>query len=235
MPRTPHNFDECIALLNANAEPEYKAKMIHFGIDANTALGMRMPIIREIAKGIVKDQALANQLWDCGIHEAKLLATLVGDKNALTSKLLDDWVLGITSWDICDQLCANLLAISPLAEQKILEWAEREEEYVRRAGFALIVYRAVHQKKAEDESFLPYFALIEKYATDPRNFVKKAVNWALRQLGKRSLNLHAPALELSQKLMTSENSTARWIGTDAYKELSQPQRIERLRDKAARR
>ena len=145
---------------------------------------------------------------------------------------MDAWVAEFDSWDLCDQVCGSLFHRTPFAEAKIRQWAKDEREFVRRAAFALMAMYAVHAKQIPDERFLDFLALIERHASDPRNFVKKAVNWALRQIGKRSMALHKPALALAEKLAASPDRSARWIGKDAAKELSDPTQIARIKGKA---
>ena len=165
------------------------------------------------------------------MHEARILAALVDDPKLVTRKQMDAWAAEFNSWDLCDQACMKLFAKTPHAAEMIAKWARDEREFVRRAAFATIAGYAVSAKDAADEEFLPFLALIETHATDSRNFVKKAVNWALRQIGKRSMALHRPALALAKKLAASDDKTARWIGKDAVKELTDPKTLERLAKK----
>jgi 3-methyladenine DNA glycosylase AlkD len=211
--------DEILKFLQENSNPKNKEGMARFGINTEKAFGISMPLLREAAKHYKKDHFLALELWQSGYHEARILAGLIDDHLKCTSEQMEQWVLGFNSWDVCDQVCMNLFWKTEFAWDKVREWAEREEEFVRRASFALMAVLAVKVKKTDEIEFLALFPLIEKYSTDKRNFVKKAVNWALRQIGKRNRKLHPFALELAEKLMKSDDRTARWIGTDAYKEL----------------
>ena len=217
--RTRHTLEETIAKLKAFASDERRTSKAHFGIETAAALGVTMPEIRGIAKEITLDPELAGALWDSGIHEARILASLVDDPKQLTRARMDSWVAEMNSWDICDQACGNLFDKHPDALAISRRWIDRDEEFVKRAGFVVPTWHSVHHKKLPDDTYLPYFDLIERESSDPRNFVKKAVNWSLRQFGKRSAALHAPALALAQKLSQSDNATARWIGKDAAKEL----------------
>ena len=217
--RTPHTVDQAMEKLRLDADPSSLKGMARFAIDTTNTLGVSMPKIRAIGKQITKDHDLAQQLWDVGINEAKILASLVDHAKWVTGPQMDAWANEFNSWDVCDQVCGNLFDKTPLIDEKILAWCNEEKEFVRRAAFALIAWRAVHDKKSSDEDFLAYLPLIEKASDDNRNFVKKAVNWALRQIGKKSAALHGPALKLAQKLADSSDKAARWIGKDALKEL----------------
>jgi 3-methyladenine DNA glycosylase AlkD len=214
--------------------------MKRFSINVERALGVSMTTLRGYARdharthGLRRNHPLALELWETGIHEARLLASIVDDPARVSEAQMDEWSNAFDSWDVCDQCCGNLFDKTPFAWAKAHEWAAHEQEFVRRAGFALIAQLAVHDKKADDENFREFFPLIERYADDPRNFVKKAVNWALRQIGKRQMgrrdvalatgrkneDLFHEAFVLAQRLASSTNSTTRWIGRDAVRELS---------------
>ncbi len=228
MARTPHTVDEIIAKLKVFKNSENLAGKAHFGIDVSKALGLSMPQIRGIAKQVVKDHDLAEQLWQADIHETRLIASMLDIPREVTEDQMERWVSGFNSWDICDQTCGELFDRTPFATQKALEWSKREEEFVKRAGFALMAWQAVHDKKRNDEDFLQYLPVIKRESGDERNFVKKAVNWALRQIGKRSAYLHPHALELAERLAVSNNKAARWNGKVAVKELTQEKLLIRL-------
>ncbi|MDD5593712.1 MAG: DNA alkylation repair protein [Candidatus Margulisbacteria bacterium] len=214
------NLNKIISLLKKHANPKNAAGMARFGINPKNTLGISIPILRDLAKKIGKDHKLAQQLWKTKIHEARLLAGFIEDYKLITQKQMESWVKDFDSWDICDQVCSNLFDKTPVAYQKAGQWARDKREFVRRAGFVMMACLAVHDKKAPDEKFLQFFPLIEKYSTDERNFVKKAVNWALRQMGKRrNSDLKKPAIVLAKKLSASESTSARWIGKDAFREL----------------
>jgi len=194
------------------AKPGNIEGMARFGIVSETAFGIPIPHIRNLAKALKKEKnrhELALELWKQNIHEAKLLAPMIDDPKLVTGKQMDEWVNGFYSWDICDQCCSNLFDKTPFCDKKIKEWTKSEKEFVKRAGFVLMATSAVHDKKAEDSRFLSYLPIIEKYSTDERNFVRKAVNWALRQIGKRNSNLHKAALNLATRLKTRDNKTVR--------------------------
>ena len=167
-------------------------------------------------------------MWQADIHETRLIASMIDIPAEVSEDQMERWVIGFNSWNICDQTCGELFDRTPFTTKIIHQWATREEEFVKRAAFALIAWQAVHNKKMPGEDFLEYLPIIQQASDDPRNFVKKAVNWALRQMGKRSVLLHARALALSEKLAASDDKTARWIGKDAAKELSSDKMLKRL-------
>jgi len=226
--RTPHTLDEVVAKLRALENKDRLAGKAHFGINVEKALGLSMPEIRGIAKQVTKDHDLAEALWQTDLHETRLIASMIDHPKWVTAEQMERWVLDFDSWDVCDQTCGELFDKTPFTAKKIHEWFERKEEFVKRAGFALVAWQAVHDKKRDDQHFLQYLPLIERESTDPRNFVKKAVNWGLRQIGKRSAELHPHALSLAKKLMMSKNKTARWIGADAMRELDSEKTRKRL-------
>jgi 3-methyladenine DNA glycosylase AlkD len=206
--------------LRKHSNPKNVEGMARFGINLKNTLGISIPVLRGLAKQIGKDHQLAQQLWKTRIHEARLLAGFIDDYRLITLKQMERMVKDFDSWDICDQACSNIFDKTPYAYQKAKQWAKRKEEYVRRAGFVMMACLAVHDKKAPDKKLLQFFPLIEKYSFDERNFVKKAVNWALRQIGKRNPQLRKPAITLAKKLAASKSPAARWAGKDALRELS---------------
>jgi 3-methyladenine DNA glycosylase AlkD len=213
--------DQVIATLQQHASPQVVQGMERFGSSPAHALGVRIPTLRSIAKGIGKDHPLALALWQTGIHEARILASMIADPRLVSPELMEEWVNDFDAWDVCDQVCGNLFDQTPSAYEKAMEWAQREPEFVRRAGFVLMAELAVHDKRATDEAFLPFFPLIQQYASDERNFVKKAVNWALRQIGKRNSHLRAVAMEWAHGIKQLDSPAARWIASDAIRELQQ--------------
>jgi 3-methyladenine DNA glycosylase AlkD len=221
-----------LAELRSLGSEENRAGQARFGINTVRAYGVSIANLRPMARRLKRDHALAAALWKTGVHEARILAAFVDEPAKVTPAQMDAWVAEFDSWDLCDQVCSNLFARTPQVEKKITKWAKDKREFVRRAAFALLAAHAVHGKKVSDRDLLAFLPLIEEYSTDPRNFVRKAVNWALRQIGKRSLALHAPALALAEKLAASEDKTARWIGGDAAKELTDPVQIARLKARA---
>lgn len=235
-----NSVEEIVARLKSQADPEFRGKMSHFGIPSDKALGIRVPAIRAIAKEInagpkaekaaraARNHALALDLWETGIHEARTLAPMIASPELTTEELIDKWTADFAAWDTCDLCIGNLFRYTPFAYDKIYEYVRSEDEFVRRTGFVLMAELAVADKKAPDAKFLPMLPLIEEYSTDSRNFVRKAVNWALRQIGKRSQTLHPHALALAEKLSESGDKTARWIGSDARRELTDPKIIARI-------
>ncbi len=203
-------------------------KMQCFGIPTSKAYGIPMPDLRKFAKSIGKDHALALQLWNTEMHEARILASLVDRPQEVTPEQMEDWVADFNAWDVCDQVCSNLFSRTPHAITKALAWSHREAEFVKRAGFSMMAYITVHHKKAKDETFLPFFERIAAEAYDERNFVKKAVNWALRQLGKRNSFLHEKAIETAEKINRQPYRAARWIAKDALRELESEKVKNRL-------
>lgn len=218
---------EVVAELESGRDEKALAGMARYGIRVDRAYGWSVPDLRALAKRIVGElgrrdparHAIALKLWKTGIHEARLLAGLVDLPELVTEGQVETWALDLDSWDVCDQLCNNLLVYTSWAWPKALEWSGREEEFVKRAGFVLMATLAVHDKAASDERFQPLFAAIEREAADERNFVKKAVNWALRNIGKRNPALNAQAVDTARRLVASDSRAARWVGSDALREL----------------
>jgi 3-methyladenine DNA glycosylase AlkD len=206
--------------LRTLARPDQLDAMARFGLTGAGRLGLAVPTLRALAREFKRDHELALALWDTGIPDAQILAGMLADPARLTAAQMDHWVAGMRAWDVCDQACLNAFVKSPLAWEAIRRWAAREPEFEKRAGFALLAVAAVHQKTRPDADFLACLPLIEAAAGDDRNFVKKAVNWALRQVGKRSLLLREHALTVAERLSRSEEKSARWIGSDARRELA---------------
>jgi len=211
---------EIIRELKKSADAKNKAGMVRFGISPKGTLGVSVPILRKMAKKIGKNQELSLKLWESGIHEARLLAVFIGELDKVTEGQMDKWVKDIDSWDICDQACGNLFDKTPFVIKKIKEYIRCEEEFVRRTGFALMATLSVHDKKMRNRDFEKFFPLIKKYSIDERNFVKKAVNWALRQIGKRNLVLRRKAIKLSKEIQKINSKSARWIANNALRELT---------------
>lgn len=194
--------------------------MARFGLTGEGRLGLAVPSLRALAREFKRDHELALALWDTGIPDAQILAGMVAEPARFTHAQMDHWVAGMQAWDVCDQACLNAFVKSPLAWEAIPRWAAREREFEKRAGFALLAVAAVHQKTRPDADFLARLPLIEAAADDDRNFVRKAVNWALRQIGKRSADLREPALTVADRLCQRSEKAARWIGSDARRELA---------------
>ncbi len=205
--------------IKALGNPESVAGMARFGIRPGHVYGVSMPTLRQMGKTIGKDHVLAGQLWDSGIHEARILASLVDDPKQVTESQMENWVLDFDSWDVCDQCCSNLFQKTAYSYTKAVEWSAREEEYIKRAGFVLMARIAVADKKADDAALLSFLPIIQREAVDERNFVKKAVNWALRQIGKRNRNLNTAAIKTAEAIDQIDSKAARWIAADALREL----------------
>ena len=193
--------------------------MARYAIPSNNAFGVPVGQIRELAKRLGRNHELAQALWDSGWYEARMLATFVDEPNLVTPAQMDRWCKDFDNWAICDTACFHLFDKTPHAFKKVSQWSKRKDEFVKRGAFALLASLALHDKKSDDRLFAECLPLIEKAATDDRNFVKKGVSWALRGVGRRSPDLKASALILSEQLAASPNSTARWIGKDALRDL----------------
>jgi len=212
--------DEVVARLCSLAQPGNLEGMARFGIPTEHALGISLPVLRKLAKEIGSAHALAGDLWATGIHEARMLATMVDDPARVTDAQMETWVRDFASWDLCDQCCSNLFDGTPHAYRKVREWSSREEEFVKRAGFVLMATLSVHNKKADDDVFREFFPIIIREAGDDRIYVKKAVNWALRQIGKRNISLNREAIRVAEEIRAIDLRAARWIASDAARELT---------------
>lgn len=211
--------EEIIKELKSMSNAENVKGMARFGINPENTLGVSIPALRAIAKKHKKNHALALELWKSGIHEAKVLAGFIGDPAQLTEKQMEIWVKDFDSWDVCDQVCMCLFDKTPFAYRKVDDWSKRKEEFVKRAAFALMAVLAVHDKKAGDEKFLKFLPVIKREAVDERNFVKKAVNWALRQIGKRNKKLNKAAIKCAKEILKIDSKAAKWVANDALREL----------------
>jgi len=207
-----------------------KEGMARFGINPQKNYGVTIPDLRRMAKEIGKDHPLALELWKSGIHEARILASMIDDWKKISEKQMDRWVSDFDSWDVCDQCCLNVLDKVKFVNQKIKSYSKAKEEFVKRTAFTLIACLAVHDKELKDSDFEKYFEIIKKAATDERNFVRKAVNWALRQIGKRNKSLNKKAIRIAQEILKTykDNKTANWIANDTLRELKSEQVQKRL-------
>lgn len=220
-------YEEIIIKLESLKNPKNVEGMERFGIRPKSKVyGVPVPEIRKIAKQIKKSMGsppshkMALRLFDSGIHEARLLASMIADSELLSDRQINKWVKKFDSWDIVDQCCMNLFSRSEIAKKKILEFAGSKKEFEKRTAFALMASLAVHDKEMPDNKFIGFFTPIKKYSTDERNFVKKSVNWALKQIGKRNKKLNKKAIKLAKEIKKIENKTAKWIANDAIRELS---------------
>jgi len=210
---------EVLEELRSMAHERNRKGMARYGINTARALGVSVARLRAIARRLGKDHRLAVELWLSGVHEARILASMLADPSVVSPRDMDRWVREVDSWDLCDQVCANLFERTPHARRKALLWSSRKQEFVRRAGFSLMARIAVSQKDLPDSAFSPMLAAIRRRAGDERNYVKKAVSWALRQIGKRNPALRTKALAVAGLLRRGGSRPARWIGADAEREL----------------
>ncbi|MHC4455500.1 MAG: DNA alkylation repair protein [Planctomycetota bacterium] len=226
----PENLSaEVLKKLKSMANPESAEGMARFGIKSENAYGVSIPDLRRLARQIGKNHALAGQLWSSGIHEARILAGMIDNPKQVTESQMERWVKDFDSWDLCDQCCSNLFDKTVFAYHKAIEWSARRREFVKRAGFVLMAVLAVHDKDADDDQFIQFFPIIKRQSTDERNFVKKAVNWALRQIGKRNRALNQAAIDVGQEIKTNDSKAARWIAADTLRELTSEKVQSRLR------
>lgn len=222
--------NQAVDRLKSLGDPKAVEGMARFGIQSSNSFGVSVPEIRTLAREIGRDHVLALDLWETGLHDARLLATMIDDPSHVTIDQMDKWARDFDSWDVVDGSCGTLFDKTPFAVAKAREWCQREEEYVKRAGFVLMAELAVHDKQAKDKLFLDFLPLIVGGASDKRNFVKKAVNWALRQIGKRNLKLNKAAVSTALRMQKMESGAAKWIASDALRELKGPQVQKRLRE-----
>jgi 3-methyladenine DNA glycosylase AlkD len=228
---------EIIKKLESLGTPENVTGMARYAIKTKKAFGVSAPNLKELAKEIKKQtkdrHSLALELWETGVHEARAIAYLIDDPKKVTSEQMDSWAADFDNWAICDGACGHLFCKTPLAYDKVFAWSEREEEFIKRAGICLIAWLAVHDKKANDERIAKFLPLLENKSDDDRNFVKKAVNWSLRSIGKRNLSLNKLAIETATRIKAQNTKSARWIAADALRELKNEKIIARLRKKGA--
>jgi 3-methyladenine DNA glycosylase AlkD len=210
---------EIIAELQSQANPANVAGMARFGINSNGTLGVSVAEIRKLAKRAGRSHDLALELWASGIHEARILATIVDEPERLTRRQMDSWARDFDSWDVCDHACQNLFWRSPHAWEMVRKWSRARGEFVRRAGFALLASLATRCPDIPAGHWAEALVMIEEAATDDRNYVRKAVNWALRRIGRRNSDMRAVAIVTARKLKQMESRAARWIGSDALREL----------------
>ena len=200
-------------------DPARLEGMARYGIDTTNALGVTVTELRRVARVLGRDHELAAELWASGVHEARILASLVDDPALVTERQMDAWVAELDSWDVCDGLCGNLFDRTPFALDKAVGWVDREAEFERRAGFALIAWAAVHRKDLPDRAFAALLPKIRERSTDDRTYVKKAVSWALRSIGKRSGGLNVKAIRTAEQIERLDARAARWIARDVLREL----------------
>jgi len=213
-------YFKTIAKLKSLSNPKAVEGMARYGITPEHTYGVSIPDLRKIAKEINRNHELALQLWNTNTRETRILASMIAEPRIVTKKQMEEWVKEFDYWEICDQCCMNLFEKTEFAYQKAIEWSSREEEFIKRAGFVLMARLAVSDKNADDVKFEEFFNLLKKGSVDNRNLVKKAVNWALRQIGKRNLTLNKKAIEIAKEIQEMDSKSARWIASDALRELT---------------
>ena len=233
-PKSAKKWTKAAALraLRELADPRVRAKLAYFGVNVPKAYGISAPVLKAFARHIGRDQKLAEQLWSSGIHEARILAALLGESEKVTATQMERWVRDFDSWDVVDTTCCYLYAAAKPAWKKIYEWSTRRAEFPKRAAFSLAAYLSYKDKIAEDARFERFLSVIEREAHDERNFVRKAVNWALRNIGKRNLRLNAAAIRSAERIRQQDSRAARWIAADALRELKSVAVHARLHKKA---
>ena len=221
--------ESALKWLKSHSTKATREGMVRFAIPSDNAYGVSMKDIKALGKTLGRNQPLARELWDTGVYEARMLASFVGDPTLLSSVQMDRWCKEFDSWAICDTMCFNLFDRTPHAWTKVKQWSSKRREFEKRAAFALLWSLAVHDKAAADELFVKGFSLIEREADDERNFVKKAVNMALRAIGKRNRALNVAAVAVARRLADSEHATQKWVGKDALRELTSTAVTRRLK------
>lgn len=223
------NIETLLLELKALSKPEGLQRMQKFGVNTEKALGVNIPSLRNLAKKYKKNHSLALELWASEYHEARILAALVDDFTKVDPQQMDDWVQDFNSWDLCDQCCGNLFDKTPYAFEKACQWTQHEKEFTKRAGFVMMAELAVHDKQASNDRFESFFPLIVREAKDERNFVKKAVNWALRQIGKRNMELNQKAISIAREIKLQQFKSSKWIAADALRELTSEKILKSLK------
>jgi 3-methyladenine DNA glycosylase AlkD len=213
------DLEETIETIKSLGSSKTKAGQSRFGIVGINNIGLTTPQMRTVAKAIGKDHELALKLWETGVHEARHIAVMIADKKQVTEKLMEKWVKDFNSWDIVDGCCGTLFDKTPFAFEKAIEWSQRKKEFERRAGFTMMATLAIHDKKADDKKFEQFFPYLVAGSDDERNFVKKAINWAIRQIGKRNGRLCKKAIAVAKEIQAKGDSASRWIAADALREL----------------
>jgi len=218
-------YNDIIKRLRSLSNPRNIEDKARFGIISKNVLGITKPVMRKIAKDLGKNHNMALRLWDSEIYEARVIAALIDEPALVTEEQMNNWVKDFDNWGICDNTCSNLFDKTPFAYKKAKEWSSRQEEFVKRAGFALVAVLAVHDKKTSDKHFIKFFPMIKRASVDDRNFVKKAVNWALRQIGKRNKRLNKEAIKVAKEIQKIDSRSARWIASDALRELERQKKF----------
>jgi 3-methyladenine DNA glycosylase AlkD len=225
---------QCLAALRRLGSRRNVEGMARFGIRAKNVYGVSKPKMDALAKRVGKSHSLALQLWNSGVHDARILAGMVDEPHLVAAAQMDCWVRDFDNWDVCDGTCCHLFAHTAFAWQKAFEWSRKSGEFQKRAAFALMAYLAVHDKRARDHKFVKLLPTIRREAVDDRNFVRKAINWALRQIGKRNLKLNRAAIQEAERIRRIGSGAARWIAADALRELRGEAVQQRLRQKSTK-
>jgi 3-methyladenine DNA glycosylase AlkD len=230
------NAEEVVAKLKSLGDPKNVAVMQRYAIVTPRSFGIRTPVLKQFAKEVKKQakdrHVLAQELWETGNFEARAVAFWIDDPKQVTKKQMESWAKDFDNWATVDGTCCYLFCRTQFAYEKAFEWAEKKPEFLKRAGFSLMAYLAVHDKKAPDDKLAAFLPTIEKHSNDDRNFVKKAVNWALRQIGKRSPELNKLAIETAERIELQNTRSARWIASDALRELKSPKVLARFKKRA---
>lgn len=221
--------EEVLGKLKIFSNQETLNAMARFGIDISNAYGVKVSVLRKMAKEIGTNHILAQELWKSGVHEARILASMIDDPKKVLKKQFNNWVKDFNSWDVCDMVCWNLFDKIDFVSEKIFEYSKKKNEFEKRTAFALIAGLAIHNKEMEDNEFEKFFQIIKKQSCDDRNFVKKAVNWALRQIGKRNIVLNKKAIKIAKEIQKINSKSAKWIANDAIRELTSPQIQKRIK------
>lgn len=208
-----------LAELRALGEKRNIEGMAHFGIVAKKVLGVSKPRMDELARRVGRNHALALELWRTGVHDARILAGMIDEPERVTSAQMDEWVRDFDNWDVCDGTCCHLFVFAAPVWNKAVLWTRRKPEFQKRAGFALLAYLAYRDKQAPDKKFERLMPILLRESTDERNFVRKAVNWALRNIGKRNKHLNKVAIRAAEQMRAINSKSARWIAADALREL----------------
>jgi len=224
-------YEEVISQLKSMGDPKNIEGMGRFGIKTENNYGNSVTTLRKYAKKIGKNHDLAVKLWESGIRDARMVAACIEDPETVSEEQVDTWVRDFDSWDICDYCCGHFFDKTPFAYKKVREWTKNKELFVKRAGFSLIAWLAVHDKKKSDSEFESFFKIIKRESIDDRNYVKKAVNWALRNIGKRNNNLNKKAIKIAEEIKKNDSKSAKWIASDAIRELTSDKVQEKVNKK----
>jgi 3-methyladenine DNA glycosylase AlkD len=226
----PPTLQSIMKELKSLSHPENLAGMARYGIKIDNALGVKVPDLRRIARRVKRNHGLALELWGTGVHDARILASMLAEPEKATPALMDEWAELFYAWDICDQTCMNFFVYTKFAHKKAVEWSKRREEFIKRAGFALMACIAWKNKDMKESECADFFACMERESADGRNYVKKSVNWALRQAGKRNPELHCAAIACAERIAKQDSKSAKWIAADALRELKNPKVIARIKN-----